>query len=52
MIKAVRAPKTVSQGYVQKLKQLGWTDTDIFDALHISCMMVGMERMMKALKFE
>ena len=52
VIKAVRAPETVSEGHVQKLRELGWTDTDIFDALHISCMMVGMERMMKALKFE
>ena len=52
VMKAVRAPETVSQGYVEKLRDLGWTDTDIFDALHISCMMVGMERMMKALKFE
>ena len=52
VIKAVRAPETVSEGHVQKLRQLGWTDTDIFDALYISCMMVGMGAMMKALKFE
>ena len=51
VIKAVRAPETVSEGHVQKLRQLGWTDTDIFDALNIACTMVGMERMMKALKF-
>ena len=51
VIKAVRTPESVSESHVQKLKQLGWTDTDIFDALYISCMMVGMERMMKALKF-
>jgi alkylhydroperoxidase family enzyme len=52
VIKAVQAPETVSEGYVEKLRDLGWTDTDIFDALHLSCMMVGMERMMKALKAE
>jgi alkylhydroperoxidase family enzyme len=52
VIKAVRAPETVSEGHVQKLRELGWTDTDIFDALYISCMMVGMGTMMKALKFE
>ena len=52
VLKAVRAPETVSEGHVQKLRHLGWTDTDIFDALYISCMMVGMGTMMKALKFE
>ena len=52
VIKAVRAPETVSEGHIQKLRDLGWTDTDIFDALYISCMMVGMGTMMKALKFE
>jgi len=50
VIKAVRAPETVSEGHVRKLRELGWTDADIFDALYISCMMVGMDRMMKALK--
>ncbi len=52
VIKAVRAPETVSEGHVRKLRELGWTDSQIFDALNLSCMMVGMERMMKALKFE
>ncbi len=51
VIKAVRAPETVSESHIIKLRELGWTDTDIFDALHISCMMVGMGTMMKALKF-
>ena len=50
VIKAVRTPESVSESHVQKLRQLGWTDTDIFDALYISCMMVGMGTMMKALK--
>jgi len=52
VIKAVQAPETVSEGHVRKLRDLGWSDTDIFDALYISCMMVGMDRMMKALKYE
>jgi len=52
VIKAVRAPETVSESHINKLKDLGWTDADIFDALYISCMMVGMGTMMKALKFE
>jgi alkylhydroperoxidase family enzyme len=52
VIKAVRAPETASEGHAQKLRDLGWTDADIFDALHIACMMVGMERMMRALRFE
>lgn len=50
VIKAVRAPETVSDSHINKLKDLSWTDTDIFDALYISCMMVGMGTMMKALK--
>ncbi len=52
VIKALRAPETVSEGHVNKLRQLGWADKDIFDALYVSCMMAGMDRMMKALKFE
>jgi alkylhydroperoxidase family enzyme len=52
VIKAVRAPETVSQSHIEKLRDLGWTDADILDALYISCMMVGMGMMMKALKFE
>jgi alkylhydroperoxidase family enzyme len=52
VIKAIRAPETVSQVHVDKLRELGWTDTDIMDALYISCMMVGMNVMMKALKVE
>jgi alkylhydroperoxidase family enzyme len=51
VIKALRAPETVSQGHVEKLRELGWTDADIMDALYISCMMIGMSVMMKALKF-
>lgn len=52
VIKAVRAPETVSESYTNKLREMGWSDTDIFDALYISCMMVGMGTMMKALKYE
>jgi alkylhydroperoxidase family enzyme len=52
VIKAVRAPETVSRGHVDKLRELGWTDTDIMDALYIPCMMVGMDVMMRALKVE
>jgi alkylhydroperoxidase family enzyme len=51
VIKAVRAPETVSEGHIQKLRDLGWADADIFDGLYLSCMMVGMGTMMKALKF-
>ena len=52
VIKAVRAPETLTESHVEKLKELGWTDADIMDALYISCMMVGMNVMMKALKVE
>ena len=52
VIKALRAPETVSESHIEKLRQLDWTDTDIFDALYISCALAGLERMMKALKAE
>jgi alkylhydroperoxidase family enzyme len=52
VIKAVRAPETLTESHVEKLKELGWTDADIMDALYISCMMVGMNVMMRALKVE
>jgi alkylhydroperoxidase family enzyme len=52
VIKAIRAPETVSQEHVDKLRELGWTDTDILDALYLSFTMVGMAGLMKALKVE
>ncbi len=52
VIKAVRAPETISEGHIRKLRDLGWADADIFDGLYLSCMMVGMGTMMKALKYE
>ncbi len=51
-IKAVRAPDTVSAVHVDKLRDLGWTDSDLLEALYIPCMMVGMKALMKALKYE
>jgi alkylhydroperoxidase family enzyme len=50
VIKAVRAPETISEGHIRKLRDLGWADADIFDGLYLSCMMVGTGTMMKALK--
>lgn len=52
VIKAVRAPETLTGDHVEKLRDLGWTDADILDALYLACMMVGMGVMMKALKAE
>jgi alkylhydroperoxidase family enzyme len=52
VIKAVRTPETFSEGHVAKLRDLGWTDTDILDALYLSFTMVGMAGLMKALKVE
>ena len=52
VIKSVQSPESDLEGHVNKLREMGWTDIDVFDALYIACMMVGMERMMKALKFK
>ena len=52
VIKAVRTPETFSEEHVAKLRDLGWTDTDILDALYLSFTMVGMAGLMKALKVE
>ena len=51
VIKSVRTPDSVSENHIKMLHDLGWSDNDIFDALYMSCMMLGMDRLMKALRF-
>lgn len=50
VLKALRDPDDVSQEDVSALKEMGWTDSDIFDALNVSAVMIGPGLMMKALK--
>ncbi|UCG38981.1 MAG: hypothetical protein JSV00_01745 [bacterium] len=50
-VKAVRAPDTISESHIAKLRDLGWSDADILDALYLASMMVGLGTVMRALKF-
>ena len=50
VIKGLREPDSVSAGDVRELKEIGWTDADIFDALNVAGVMIGPGIMMKALK--
>jgi hypothetical protein len=49
-IKAIRDPESVSQEDIRRLKDVQWTDSDIFDALNVMAVMVGPGLVMKALK--
>jgi len=49
-VKALREPDHVSLDNIKALKEMGWTDADIFDALNVSAVMIGPGLMMKALK--
>ena len=49
-VKALREPDHVNQDDVRALKEMGWADADIFDALNVSAVMIGPGLMMKALK--
>jgi alkylhydroperoxidase family enzyme len=51
VIKAVRSPESVSEGYIEKLRALGWSDSDVFDALNMATTMLGSATMMEVLKF-
>jgi alkylhydroperoxidase family enzyme len=51
-IKALEDPDSVSAEDIRKLQKLHWTDADIFDALHVSAVMIGPGMIMRALKVE
>lgn len=51
-VKAVQEPDADFGGHTLKLKELGWSDADILDALYIPCMMAGMDRMMRVLEIK
>jgi hypothetical protein len=49
VLKALKTPEKVTQAEVEKLRQLGWTDQNIFDAVYHGATMVAMSYMFKAL---
>ena len=48
VLKAVKTPDEVTQADVEKLRQLGWSDRNIFDAVYHGTSMVAMSLMFKA----
>jgi len=48
VLKAVKNPEKVSGEEVEILRQLGWTDRDIFDAVYQGATMMAMGTMFKA----
>lgn len=49
---AIRTPESISESQVSNLREQGWSDADIFDALNVASIMIGPGLMMKALKVE
>jgi len=49
-VKAMREPASVKRDDISNLKEMGWADADIFDALNVTAVMIGPGLMMKALK--
>lgn len=49
-VKAMREPDRVTEDDVRILREKGWTDSDIYDALNVSAVMIGPGMIMKALK--
>jgi alkylhydroperoxidase family enzyme len=52
VLKSIKTPEAVTQDDVDTLRDLGWTDTDIFDAVAHGTNMIGASIMMKAFKIE
>ena len=52
VVSAVRDPDGVSESHVANLRDLGWSDSDIFDALNLAALMKGSAVLMKAFKFD
>jgi len=49
-VKALREPGSMNEDDIRRLKEMGWADADIFDALNVSAVMIGPGILMKALK--
>ena len=52
VLKAVKTPEAVEPGDVEGLRQHGWTDKDILDAVAHGVGMVGASKMFKAFRME
>jgi hypothetical protein len=52
VLKAIKSPDNVSSEDVEALHQLGWTDSDIFDAVYHGSGMIAPSYMMKAFKMD
>ena len=52
VMRAIKAPDTVEQADIDKLRDLGWTDGDMLDALAHGTNMIGASIMMKAFKMD
>ena len=52
VLKAIRTPDAVAEEDVQRLHNMGWTDSDIFDAVFHGSSMIGPSFMMKAFKMD
>jgi alkylhydroperoxidase family enzyme len=52
VVKALKKPEAVSGEDIENLRELDWTDADIFDALNAASNMIGPGVIMKALKVE
>jgi uncharacterized protein YciW len=51
-VKAIKTPDAVEKQDVDRLHDLGWTDSDILDALSHGTNMVGFSILMKAFKMD
>ena len=52
VLKSIQTPEAVTQDDVDALRDLGWSDTDIFDAVAHGTNMIGASIMMKAFKID
>ncbi len=48
VLKVIRIPEAVTEADVEKLREMGWTDQDIFDASFHGTSMIGMSKLYKA----
>jgi len=48
VLKVIRTPEQVEAGEVEKLRERGWSDQDIFDAAFHGAAMIGMAKLYKA----
>jgi hypothetical protein len=52
VICAIRNPEAVSEKQISRLRELEWSDADIFDALNVASIMIGPGLIMRALKVQ